>query len=86
MQAMGKVMGLKLIGTFKIYGDHDLGKVKTTGLRKMAVEQSKIKGETLHININLPSTVSLGDKKLFLLVNDASINNAWSSFLKEKSG
>ena len=38
----------------------------------MAVAQSKIDGKRLYINISLPSNLSLGGKKHWLLVIDDS--------------
>ena len=51
----------------------------------MAVAWSKIKGESLYIDISLPYTASLGGKKHWLLVIDDSTDHALSCFSKEKS-
>ena len=59
-----------------------LGKAKNA---RVSIKRSKIKGKRLFIDISSPSTISLGNKKHWLLVLKDNTNYAWSHHLKEKS-
>ena len=79
-------MGLQLIGMCEPCEACALGKAKKARVSMTAVPCSTVKEKRLLINISSPSTASMGGKKHWLLTVVDSTDDAWSLFLKEKSG
>ena len=82
---MGKAMSLQLTGVFKPCKACALDTARKIKVSKMSVSYLMVKGEGLFIDINSPSTASLGGKKYWLLIVENNTDYALSYFLPEKS-
>ncbi len=77
--------GILLKKNFNPVEDCAIGKARRANVSKKAVPRSTNKGERLFIDINSPSTKSMGGEQHWLLVTDDYTDYCWSYFLKEKS-
>ena len=84
-QETGKAMDIHLIGMFKPYKACALEKAKSSGVSKIAIPCSIIKGKMLFLYISSPSTAIMGGKKHWLFVVEGSMDSAWSYFKKKIS-
>ena len=66
-QAIGKAMNFIVMGKFQTCKDCAIGKAKQSNMRKQPVEQSKIDGERLFLDMSSSSTKSL----------DGSVTGFW---------
>ena len=84
-QVSVKAMNFIMTGVFQSYEDCAMDKAKERNARNQPIEQSKVNGERLFMDISSPIVKSLdGNYQWLLILGDCS-DNSWSYFLKEKS-
>ena len=80
----GKMLDLKVTGTFKKCENCAISKARRMNLNKDKVERSKEIGFRLFIDISSIKTVSFGGKRFWLLILDDFSDCCFSFFLKSK--
>jgi hypothetical protein len=75
---------IQLIGDLKTCKDCVLAKTKRKNLNKVSHSKSTKPGERLLLDIRYIKKQSLGEKNMWLLIEDQAISMKWSSFMRRK--